>query len=77
MNGFRLAAANGSSRSSRDETHLTFSPFCISRHQLVDQRHVLKPLPLTVADDLWVAALVGAKQIQVEHHGSRPAGERQ
>lgn len=54
----------------------TFPPFRIGSDQFVDQRHIFKPLPLTFADNLRIASLVGTKQVQVEHHDCRSSGER-
>lgn len=47
---------------------LTFSPLCIRGDEFVDECDIFKSLPLSLADDFWVAAFVGAKQIQVQHH---------
>lgn len=47
---------------------LTFSPLGVSGDELVDEGHVFKALPLGLAYDLRVAAFVGPKQVQVEHH---------
>lgn len=54
----------------------TFPPFRIGSDQFVDQGHIFKPLPLTFADNLRIASLVGTKQVQVEHHDCRSSRER-
>lgn len=52
---------------------LTFSPLGVGGDELVDQGHVFEALPLGLTDDLRVAAFVGPKQVQVEHHLSTRA----
>lgn len=47
---------------------LTFSPLCICGDEFVNKCYIFKSLPLSLTDDLWVAAFVGPKQVQIEHH---------
>lgn len=47
---------------------LTFSPLGVGGDELVDQGHVFEALPLGLTDELRVAAFVGPKEVQVEHH---------
>lgn len=66
-----LASLDWSDRNTN--TPLTFSPLRVRRHQFVHEGHVFKPLPLSFADEFWVAAFVGPKQVQVEHHVCTPS----
>lgn len=51
-----------------NEDSLTFSPLCVCGDQFIDKCDIFKPLPLGLTDEFWVAAFVGPKQVQVEHH---------
>lgn len=52
---------------------LTLSPLRVCGHQFINECLIFKPLPLSLTDEFWVAAFVGPKQVQVEHHLCTPA----
>ena len=47
---------------------LTFSPFCICFNKFIHKRHIFESLSLRLSDHFRIAAFVGPKQVQVEHH---------